>query len=82
MARHPEGVPELNLSASSWSEDRELDDQCNGMGSSPTYAAAASKKTPTVPAATAGLAEEGADLLYQQQQTSAPRYCHFWESCV
>jgi hypothetical protein len=35
MARHPEGVPELNLSASSWSEDRELDDQCDGMGSSP-----------------------------------------------
>ncbi len=66
-------MPELNLSAPSWSEDRELDDQCDGMGSSPTYVAAASK-TPTVHAATAGPAEEGAELLYQQQQTSAPWY--------
>jgi hypothetical protein len=53
---------DLNLSASSWSEDRELEDQCDGMGSSPTYATAASK-APIVPAATAEPAEEGAELL-------------------
>jgi hypothetical protein len=63
MARSPAGLCDLILSASSWSEDRELEDQCNGMGSSPTYAAAPSK-TPTVPAATAEPAEEGAELLY------------------
>jgi hypothetical protein len=68
MARSPEGLCDLNL--------RELEDQCYGMGSFPTYAAAASK-TPTVPAATAEPAEEGAVLLYQQQQTSAPWYCLF-----
>jgi hypothetical protein len=66
MARSPEGLCDLNLSASSWSEDRELDYQCDGMGSSPTYAAG-----------TAEPAEEGAELLYQQQQTSAPWYCQF-----
>ncbi len=53
---------DLNLSVSSWSEDRELEDQCDRMGSSPTYATAASK-TPTVPAATAEPAMEGAELL-------------------
>ena len=76
MARSPEGLCDLNLSASRWSEDRELEDQWDGMESSPTYAAAASK-SPTVPAATAEPAEEGAELLYQQQQTSAPWYCQF-----
>jgi hypothetical protein len=62
MAHSRESLCDLNLSASSWSEDRELEDQCDGMGSSQTYAAAASK-TPTVPAATAEPAEEGAGLL-------------------
>jgi len=76
MARSLEGLCDLNLSASSWSEDIELEDQCYGLGSSPTYAAAASK-SPTVPAATAEPAEEGAELLYQLQQTSGPWYCHF-----
>jgi len=79
MARSPEGLCDLNLSASRWSEDRELEDQWDGMGSSPTYAAAASKAL-TAPAATAATAEpveEGAELLYQQQQTSAPWYCQF-----
>jgi len=79
MARSPEGLCDLNLSASRWSEDRELEDQCDGMGSSPTCAAAASKAL-TAPAATAATAEpveEGAELLYQQQQTSAPWYCQF-----
>ena len=75
-ARCPQGVPELNLSTSSWSKDRELEDECEGIGSSPTCAATASK-APTVPAATAEPAEEGAELLYQQQQTSAPWYCQF-----
>jgi hypothetical protein len=32
-ARCPQFVPELNLSASSWSEDRELEDECDGIGS-------------------------------------------------
>jgi hypothetical protein len=50
--------------------------KCDGMGSSPTCAAAASKAL-TAPAATAEPAEEGAELLYQQQQTSAPWYCQF-----
>ncbi len=77
MARNPEGMCDLNLSASSWSEDRELEDQCDGMGSSPTCAAAASKAL-TAPAATAEPAEEGEELLYQQQQTSAPWYCQFF----
>jgi hypothetical protein len=76
MARSPEGLCDLNLSTSSWSEDRELEDQCHGMGSSPTYAAAVSKAL-TAPAATAEPEEEGAELLYQQQQTSAPWYCQF-----
>jgi hypothetical protein len=76
MARSPEGLCDLNLSASRWSEDRELEDQWDGMGSSPTYAAAASKAL-TAPAATAEPVEEGAELLYQQQQTSAPWYCQF-----
>ena len=76
MARSPEGLCDLNLSASRWSEDRELEDQWDGMGSSPTYAAVASKAL-TAPAATAEPAEEGAELLYQQQQTSAPWYCQF-----
>jgi hypothetical protein len=66
MAHSPEGLCDLNLSAASWSEDRELEDQCNGMGSSPTCAAAASKAL-TAPVATAEPAEEGAELLYQQQ---------------
>ncbi len=56
MARSPEGLCDLNLSASRWSEDRELEDQWDGMGSSPTYAAAASKAL-TAPAATAATAE-------------------------
>jgi hypothetical protein len=76
MARSPEGLCDLNLSASRWSEDRELEDQWDGMGSSPTYAAAASKAL-TAPAATAEPEEEGSELLYQQQQTSAPWYCQF-----
>ncbi len=62
MACGPEGMCDLNLSAISWSEDRELEDQCDGIGSSPTYATAASK-APTVPPATAEPAEEGAELL-------------------
>ncbi len=78
MARSPEGLCDLNLSASSWSEDRELEDQWDGMGSSPTCAAAASaSKTLRAPAATAEPAEEGAELLYQQQQTSAHWYRQF-----
>ncbi len=64
---------DLNVSASSWSEDRELEDQCDGIGSSSTYAAAASKAT-TAPAAPT---EEGAELLYGHQATSAPWYGHF-----
>jgi len=45
------------------SEDRKLDDDCHGMGSSPIYAAVASK-APTASAATAAPAEEGAELVY------------------
>ena len=65
MGRSPEGLCDLNLSASRWSEDRELEDQWDGMGSSPTYAAAASKAltAPAATAATAEPAEEGAELL-------------------
>ncbi len=38
MARSPEEVNELSLSASSWSEDKEeLEDHCDGMGSYPNY---------------------------------------------
>ncbi len=50
MARSPEGLCDLNLSASSWSEDRELEDQCNGVGSSPTYAAAVVPATANISA--------------------------------
>ena len=57
-------MPELNLSASSWSEDRELEGECDGIGSSPTYAEVASK-APTAPAATAAApAEVGEELVY------------------
>ena len=43
MARGPEDGCELNLSISSWSEDRELDDKCSGLGSPLTYAEVAAK---------------------------------------
>jgi hypothetical protein len=63
-ARCPQGVPELNLSASSWSEDRELEYECDRIESSQTYAEVASK-APTAPAATAAApAEEGEELVY------------------
>ncbi len=76
-ARCPQGVPELNLSASSWSEDRELEDECDGMGSSPTYAEVASK-APKAPAATAAVpAEEGEELVYRPQPTPTPWTCYF-----
>jgi hypothetical protein len=76
-ARCPQGVPELNLSTSSWSEDRELEDECEGIGSSPTYAEVASK-APTAPATTAAApAEEGEELVYQPQPTPPPWSCYF-----
>jgi hypothetical protein len=84
-ARCPQGVPELNLSTSSWSKDRELEDECEGIGSSPTYAEVASKAS-TAPAATAAEtaaataaapAEEGEELVYQPQPTPPPWSCYF-----
>jgi hypothetical protein len=80
-ARCPQGVPELNLSTSSWSKDRELEDECEGIGSSPTYAEVASK-APTAPAATAAAraaapAEEGEELVYRPQPTPPPWSCYF-----
>jgi hypothetical protein len=77
MARCPHGLPELNLSASSWVEDRELEDECDGIGSSPTYAEVVSK-APTAPAATAAApAEEGEELVYRPQPTPPPWSCYF-----
>jgi hypothetical protein len=66
-------VCDLNVSASSWSEDRQLEDQCDEMGSSPTYAAAASKALPT-PAATA---EEGRSYCTNNRQHQRPCIRHF-----
>ncbi len=77
-ARCPQFVPELNLSASSWSEDRELEEECEGKRSSPTYAEVASK-APTAPSATAPAApaEEGEELVYTPQPTPTPWSCYF-----
>jgi hypothetical protein len=77
-ARCPQFVPELNLSASSWSEDRELEEECEGIGSSPTYAEVASK-APTATAATApaATAEAGEEQVYRPQPTPAPWSCYF-----
>jgi hypothetical protein len=73
-ARCPQGVPALNLSASSWSEDRELEDEFDGIGSSPTYAEVASK-APAAPAATAAATtEEGEE---PPQPTPTPWSCYF-----
>ncbi len=62
-------MPELNLSASSWSEDRELEEECEGIRSSPTCAEVASK-APTATAATApaATAEEGEDWCTDHSQ--------------
>jgi hypothetical protein len=81
MARGPEDGCELNLSISSWSEDRELDDKCSGLGSPLTYAEAAAK-VPTAPAAaavgeTASRAEEGTEPVYRPPPTPPPWSKHF-----
>ncbi len=74
MARGPEDGCELNLSISSWSEDRELDDKCSGLGSPLTYAEAAAKvptaqaaaaQGPAAPGETASRAEEGTEPVYR-----------------
>jgi hypothetical protein len=65
MARGPEGGSELNLSMLSWSEERELEDKCSGIGSPLTYAGAAAKVLTAQVAALLGpaapRAEEGAE---------------------
>jgi hypothetical protein len=81
MARGPEDGCELNLSISSWSEDRELDDKCSGLGSPLTYAEAAAK-VPTAQAAaaageTASRAEEGTEPVYRPPPTPPPWSKHF-----
>jgi hypothetical protein len=49
------------------------------MSYSPTYAAACIQGSNSpIPAARAEPAEEGAELLCQEQQTSAPWNCHFF----
>jgi hypothetical protein len=79
MARSPEGLCDLNLSASRWSEDRELEDQWDGMGSSPTYAAAASKAltAPAATAATAEPAEEGQSCCTSNSKHQRPGTVNF-----
>jgi hypothetical protein len=57
MARHPKEVYELYLSESSWLEDREVEGECDRMGSYPNYAAVASKD-PTAPSSTAAAEEK------------------------
>jgi hypothetical protein len=86
MARSPEGMCDLNLSASLWPEDKEeLEDHCDGVESYPNYAAVASK-APTAPAATA---EEGPSCCtnYQQRITSCAAIFAIaqiipWKRCV
>jgi hypothetical protein len=50
-------------------EDRELEDDCHGKGSSQIYAAVASK-APRASAATVAPAEEGAELVYPTTVTT------------
>jgi hypothetical protein len=86
MARGPEDGCELNLSISSWSEDRELDDKCSGLGSPLTYAEAAAKVPtaqaaaapgPAAPGETASRAEEGTEPVYRPPPTPPPWSKHF-----
>jgi hypothetical protein len=65
--------PELNLSISSWSEDRELEDKCSGLGSPLTYAAA---KVLTAQAAAAS-GPAAASVYYRPTLTPPPWSKHF-----
>jgi hypothetical protein len=86
MARGPEDGCELNLSISGWSEDREMDDKCSGLGSPLTYAEAAAKVPtaqaaaapgPAAPGETASRAEEGTEPVYRPPPTPPPWSKHF-----